>query len=146
MPIASILPRRTSFRRLRSFVESRTVGVLLLLALLAAVLLGVTGPHVIGGHHGRPEHVAEATAKKYAYEAYTQWSMRTGRHCPSDLVDLNAYMNNQDTEDPWGREYRMRCRPPTLARRASGIVVVSAGPDRRFGTDDDISSDRWSRK
>lgn len=35
------------------------------------------------------------------------------------------------TEDPWRTEYRIECRP-------AEIVASSAGPDRAFGTDDDI--------
>jgi hypothetical protein len=45
-----------------------------------------------------------------------------------------------------GTEYAMRCGKHVWPSNLSGIVVVSAGPDRRFGTADDIGSDRWSRK
>jgi prepilin-type N-terminal cleavage/methylation domain-containing protein len=35
------------------------------------------------------------------------------------------------TDDPWGTEYRIECRPEE-------IIASSAGPDRAFGTEDDI--------
>jgi hypothetical protein len=54
--------------------------------------------------------IARATVKKYAYEAYPMWSAdHPGQACPRHLEELNEYMTNKDTRDPWGNTYRMVC-------------------------------------
>src|SRR4051794_31864156 len=54
--------------------------------------------------------VANATVKKYAYEAYPSWiAAHPEKACPDKLEELNAYMNNKDVRDPWGGSYKMLC-------------------------------------
>jgi hypothetical protein len=65
--------------------------------------------------------------------------LRTAEACPRHLAELLAYMNNLDTRDPWGHEYRMLCGVP-LPDGASGIAVWSIGPDGKAGTFDDLRS------
>ena len=52
---------------------------------------------------------------------------------PAKFPDWMARVLKEDKEriDAWGTEYRLRIWPDSLA-------VVSAGPDREHGTDDDI--------
>jgi hypothetical protein len=143
MTIATTRPPR------RSFVHpavARIARVLLPLAVVAGVLALLIGPAAMNCFCSSKEDVARATAKKYAYEAYVQWTMVTGLACPAHLAHLNQFMNNRDTRDPWGTEYLMRCGEHLGPNQSTGIVVGSAGPDRRFGSEDDIGSDRWSRK
>ncbi len=86
-----------------------------------------------------PAELAKVKAKKYVVEAYPQWSAaHPDKVCPDKLEELNAYMNDKDTLDPWGRPYRMMCGP-TLAG-AKGLAVISAGEDGKGGTADDIKS------
>lgn len=89
--------------------------------------------------HGESKHdIARATAAKYAFEALPSWlTTHPGCTCPDDLADLNEWMNKKDTRDPWGRDYRWACGP---LRNQPSLLVVSAGPDGRFGTSDDIGS------
>ena len=48
-------------------------------------------------------------------------------------VVVRAFEGEGDVVDPWGTTYAIECR-------GDDIVVTSAGPDRAFGTADDISS------
>jgi hypothetical protein len=48
-------------------------------------------------------------------------------------------MNNKDTKDPWGTDYKMFCGQ-TLPPGAKGLAVSSAGEDQKEGTSDDIKS------
>ena len=84
------------------------------------------------------EQIARSTVTKYAYEAWPSWAAsHPEARCPKDLADLNEWMNNKDIRDPWRRDYRWKC---SFDGRTTTLVVESAGPDARFGTDDDIGS------
>jgi hypothetical protein len=92
------------------------------------------------------EDIARATTRKLAFEAYpmwriTSWSGATwsGATCPESLDELLPFMNNRDTLDPWGTHYRFWCS--RSADRDPALHVLSAGPDRELGTDDDLGSD-----
>jgi len=83
--------------------------------------------------------LAKLKAKKYAVEAYPQWlAAHPDKACPDKLEELNAYMTDNDTLDPWGRPYRMMCGPTMAGAR--GLAVISAGEDGKGGTADDIKS------
>lgn len=114
------------------------LGVVLLLLLM--VSYAVTLPTHHGGHGESRTRVARGTVGKYANEAFPQWQMNNPkRTCPISLVELNDYMNNADGRDPWGTPYIMLCGA-TLPAGARGIAVLSFGPDRKYGTVDDIHS------
>ena len=49
--------------------------------------------------------------------------------------DRGAPVRDDNVGDPWGNRYEMVCMP-------RGIIVISAGEDGVFGTDDDLRSDR----
>jgi hypothetical protein len=57
-------------------------------------------------------------------------------NCPTveDLRRDRFLSEDRITEDAWGTPYRIVCEPESA-------VVVSAGPDLTFGTEDDIFSD-----
>jgi Type II secretion system (T2SS), protein G len=113
------------------------LGVVLLLLLMVSYV--VTLPSH-GGHGESRASVARATVGKYANEAFPQWQMNNqALTCPSSLVELNDYMNNADGRDPWGTPYIMLCGA-SLPAGARGIAVLSFGPDREYGTVDDIQS------
>jgi hypothetical protein len=81
------------------------------------------------------------TVEKYAYEAFASWAAsHPDKACPDRLDELNAYMNTEDSKDPWGTPYKMLCGSTAPAAARHGIGVLSAGPDQKFDTDDDIRS------
>jgi len=85
--------------------------------------------------------IAKMTVQKYAFEAYPSWAQaHPDKACPDRLEDLNEYMTNKDTRDPWGGRYRMLCGSNQPAG-AKGLAVVSPGEDGKEGTADDIKSE-----
>ena len=66
---------------------------------------------------------------------------------PNDIKDLiqedsdgNAIIEGGEgaLEDPFGNEYKME-------KKGKKYVIISAGPDGEFGTDDDIRSDKKAK-
>lgn len=114
--------------------------IMIVLAILALVMGLVVGPRVMKMFGESKVDIAKATAKKYAFEAYPSWSAaHPNSACPEKLEDLNEYMNNKDTKDPWGGSYKMLCGQ-NLPPGAKGIAVTSPGEDGKEGTADDIKS------
>lgn len=84
---------------------------------------------------------ARLTVKKYAYEAFGEWSQaHPDDLCPSKLEDLSQYMDTKDTKDPWGNSYKMFCGQNLPPGAKGSMAVKSAGEDGREGTSDDINS------
>jgi hypothetical protein len=123
--------------------RSRRRSITLIVVTLAVLVGGalVLGTRVIRRLDCCPkEDVARATVKKYADEAYPSWSAdHPGQMCPRRLEQLNEYMNNKDTKDPWGNTYRMFCGVD-MALGVKPFAVTSAGEDGVEGTADDIKS------
>lgn len=79
--------------------------------------------------------IAQATVKKFVYEAYPSWRQaHRYEPCPPSLDPLLEYLNNKDTVDPWGGHYEMLCSSE------GRMMVVSPGEDGRIDTADDITS------
>jgi hypothetical protein len=75
-------------------------------------------------------------AGAYAHRAYPGWVVaHPDQACPSRLSEVTPYMPQLSTFDPWGMAYRFDCNGKQL-------TVSSAGPDRTYGTTDDIVGGR----
>jgi hypothetical protein len=61
---------------------------------------------------------------------------QAGAECPTiaDLVTTGALDSTDATTDPWGGLLRIECD-------GDDILVLSAGPDRELGTEDDVITD-----
>jgi hypothetical protein len=57
--------------------------------------------------------------------------------CPERIEELIRYAQGKDTKDPWGTEYVIKCDG---LPEGTELGVVSAGPDKTLGTEDDIRS------
>jgi hypothetical protein len=78
--------------------------------------------------------IALDTAKKYAFEAYPSWSAaHPDKACPENLVDLNEYMNEKDTKDPWGHDYQMFCGKAARDPYLVGLIRQAAALNERLG-------------
>lgn len=67
-----------------------------------------------------------------------QYMLQKQEQCPSSMEDLKAAgVTARVKRDPWGSEYIIKC-PGTHGR----VDVISAGPDRKLASNDDINS--WS--
>lgn len=79
------------------------------------------------------EDDARRQVRSYALEAFPQWAQtQHERLCPDSIEALAPFVETP-TIDAWGTPLAMHCGP-------LGIVVRSAGPDRRLVTSDDITS------
>ncbi|HEX4454299.1 MAG TPA: prepilin-type N-terminal cleavage/methylation domain-containing protein [Kofleriaceae bacterium] len=127
-------------RRRRAQRGMTLLEIMIVLAILALVMGLVVGPKVMKMFGQSRVDIAKMTVNKYANEAYPHWaSEHPGKACPDSLQELNEYMNNKDTKDPWGSEYKMMCGQ-TLPPGARGLAVMSNGEDQKEGTTDDIKS------
>lgn len=68
-------------------------------------------------------------------QSIQMFSVQRRGDCPADLETLDQATEHDIQEtDPWGTRYRFDCTG------ATDVVVWSAGPDQRFGNDDDIDN------
>jgi hypothetical protein len=83
---------------------------------------------------------AERSVKELAFEAFPTWAMsHPEKECPDRIEELLALANHTTAVDPWGHPFQMYCGP-SLPPGAHGLAVVSAGPDGKVGSADDIKS------
>ena len=114
--------------------RARTLRIAVVCALGAAVLAPLTMGTPMRSP-GRTEDRVRDIVRAYALEALPLWA----RHgydqlCPQSIDDLNDEVGRHDANDVWGTPLVLTCS------EAHPPIVISAGPDRAFGTRDDISS------
>lgn len=115
--------------------------IMIVLAILALVMGLVVGPRVMRMFSKSKDDIAALTVKKYAYEAFGEWSQaHPDKACPDKLEDLSQYMDSKDIKDPWGNPYKMFCGQSLPAGAKGGLAVMSSGPDGKDGTEDDVKS------
>ncbi|HSN29485.1 MAG TPA: prepilin-type N-terminal cleavage/methylation domain-containing protein [Kofleriaceae bacterium] len=115
--------------------------IMIVLAILALVMGLVVGPRVMRMFGKSKVDIAQLTVKKYAYEAFGEWSQaHPDKACPDKLEDLTQYMDSKDVKDPWGSPYKMFCGQNLPAGAKGGLAVMSAGEDGKEGTEDDVKS------
>ena len=80
--------------------------------------------------------LARTLVRDFAFHAWPSWvAANPDRDCPTRLADLERYVGEGTTVDPWGNSFRFRCD-------GSHFRVTSDGPDRTPSTSDDIKSVR----
>lgn len=87
-------------------------------------------------------HAAHETARSHLQtlqQAASLYQIQHRGRCPLDLDALREDTVKSIPLDPWARPYRLTC---TSSERA---FILSAGPDRRFATEDDLRSDDSTR-
>ena len=115
--------------------------IMIVLAILALVMGLVVGPRVMRMFSKSKTDIAQLTVKKFAYEAFGEWSQaHPDKACPDKLEDLSQYMDSKDTKDPWGNPYKLFCGQNLPAGAKGGLAVMSSGPDGKDGTEDDVKS------
>jgi general secretion pathway protein G len=115
--------------------------IMIVLAILALVMGLLVGPRVMRMFGESKEKIAKMTVDQYANSAFPQWQMKgSNKGCPDKLEDLGEFIDRKDTKDPWGNPYKMLCGPNLPPGVKNGIAIMSAGPDGKDGTEDDIKS------
>lgn len=98
---------------------------------LGAVAIGVV-PLFAKGQAGTAWNETKVIEGMYAV-----WVI-SNAECPSSVDDLikAAGKKGQSAVDPWGTPYEIQCP----SQHDMEIDVISAGPDKKLGTDDDIGN------
>jgi hypothetical protein len=94
------------------------------------------------------ERRAKLAVDKFAIDDFAAWRKSTpvDKACPPSLGEIARFTGKdpvEDTKDPWGTPYRMRCGDSFSGLKAGEIAVDSAGPDKAFDTTDDVVS--WKK-
>ena len=117
--------------------------IMIVLAIIGLVMGVLIGPRVFRMFAEAKEDIARIHMTDLANNAYGMWQRDfPDAACPDKLDDLIKYANKHDIKDPWGTAYDMKCGEGLPEGTSFG--VVSAGPDRKFNTPDDIRS--WEAK
>lgn len=133
----------------KTLAKAMREGFTLIEILVAVAIIGILGTVATMSITKNIEK-AKATAAREAVNnikgAVTNYYLQNKKY-PSDLQALVTASGDDEPvleggegalEDPWGNDYRYE-------RSGKKVVVMSAGPDGDFGTDDDIRSDKIER-
>ena len=120
----------------RSQAGMTLLEVLIVLALIS-VVAGTVGVMVFNNYKRGLVKTARIQVAEVT-QATQQYMMDNNHDCPSSMDDLIAekYVK-KNLKDPWGKQFLFTCPGE---QDPDGADVVSAGPDKQEGTDDDIRS------
>ncbi len=124
----------------RSQLGMTLLEIMIVLAIIAVVMGFLVGPKVLGMFQSSKVDTTRLIVASIANDAYTHWTMKSGKQCPGSLSDLKEFMNKKDTKDGWGNELIMLCGESAPEGSTTGFAVLSKGPDGKQGTEDDIKS------
>ena len=109
-----------------------------ILVVISVVFAMLFGPRYLCVGCGSRHHITHIMMKQYLQEAYPEWSAaHPDRVCPASLRDLDPYMNVDHDRDSWGTPFEFQCNE-TARHDNRRLLIISAGEDRVFGTDDDL--------
>lgn len=106
--------------------------VLIVVAILALISAGVALAAIKFLEDARVRHAkTSARAIRGAVKAF--WINNDDPECPAvdELIREGTLDRDSTRVDPWGENWRVEC-----AER--DVMVISTGPDRKPGTEDDI--------
>jgi prepilin-type N-terminal cleavage/methylation domain-containing protein len=114
--------------------------IMIVLAILALVMGLVVGPRLIEYFRRARIQTTQIKLEQYAHQAFTAWAMAHPQAmCPDRLADLAEYASDRNPNDAWGHPLKMMCGA-ALPPGAQHIALVSAGPDGKEDTSDDLTS------
>ncbi len=112
-----------------------TLFEIMIVFALIALIMGAVGVGAYAKYKKGQVNTARIQVNEIMQTAQ-QYMMDNSNECPKGMDDLVAqkYMPSKK-KDPWNKDFIVRC-PGEINK--DGIDVVSLGPDRQEGTDDDI--------
>jgi len=122
--------------RMRKRVRTRGVTLVEVLIVVAIIAMVASGVAVFALPRYKEAQIKQAeTGARVVRTAVQQWqSGNNETSCPtiSQLVQEKHLDPGQNTNDPWGGAYVLSCSDDE-------VTIVSAGPDKKKGTKDDIA-------
>jgi general secretion pathway protein G len=111
--------------------------IMVVLAIIALIAGGV-GTAVFKNFKKAQVSTAKLRVKAVR-DASAQYMMDNSNNCPHSVDDLvsQKYLDKNNAKDPWGSAMILRC-PGT--NDTDNADIVSPGPDKQEGSDDDIDS------
>ena len=137
-------------RKENKFAEVARRGFTLIELLVVVAIIGILagiGVPAVSGHIENTRKIAAKTGVDTIKGAITQYNI-SKKKLPTDLKvlidssgDEEAFLEGGEGAlyDPWDNEYKLEVK-------GKKFVVISAGPDGEFSTDDDIRSDTIDKK
>jgi general secretion pathway protein G len=117
------------------------IEIMIVLAIIGLIMGVLVGPKVMRSFSEARVKTAFLMLKEYE-GAYTRWVADNEGDCPENLDALLKYTNKKDIKDPWGLPFVMKCGEGVPSETHFG--VISFGPDKKEGTEDDLHS--WDAK
>ncbi|MSP16843.1 MAG: prepilin-type N-terminal cleavage/methylation domain-containing protein [Myxococcales bacterium] len=133
-------PRTTTRTIVRAQSGVTLIEIMIVLAIIALIMGFLVGPRVIAYLKEARVKTAWMMSKQFE-EAYGKWISDHDDTCPAALEDLAKYTNKKDIKDPWGQDFIMKCGEG--APEDSEFGVLSRGPDKKEGSEDDVKS--WEK-
>jgi len=122
-------------------------GFTLVELLVVVAILGILATMAVINIAGKTDDAKITTCNasvKTIRDAAVLYQTAKGKF-PKSIDDLIAedsqgrsYLSEDSREDPWNNEYKFETK-------GVKFIVISAGPDGDFGTDDDIRSDKSNK-
>ena len=111
--------------------------IMIVLAIMGLIVTGVS-IKVFSQLKKAKTSAARIGVKKIG-DAAARFMAGAGAGCPKGVDELIAQgeLSKSDAKDPWGTVYVFRC-PGT--QDTEGVYVISWGPDKKDGTEDDVKS------
>lgn len=139
-----LAPRRSSFALSAAHRGLTLLEIMIVIAILGLVMGLVVVPRVMDMFSESKEKVAKLAVDQFAFKDAPQWQVSAGKPCPDSLLTVAQFIGKgqPDIVDPWDSPYEMFCGKENMPAGASSsnFAVLSYGPDKKKGTEDDIKS------
>lgn len=124
---------RNDIRRALATQRGMTLIEIMVVVAIISLILGGVGVMAFNRFNDAQVSTARSQCGTIA-GAVDLYKLQKRGKCPKSLQDLKASgFIKQAAADPWGNDYEFKCE-------ASGVEVISAGPDGELGTEDDLSN------
>lgn len=126
-------------RRVRRYDPESGMTLIEIMIVVAIIGLIMGGVGVVAFTQWKKAQIKEARTEVHEVMTALQlWATQEPTPCPPSLAELvNQKVLSKAAKDPWGEDLIFRCPGE---QNPDGADVISKGPDRREGTQDDIKS------